>query len=71
MSLSSLGFTSCLADPDVWFRGAVKPYGTQYYEYLLAYVDDMLMISHEPQVTMNALSQLYRMKEGSVGKPTK
>ncbi len=71
MSLSSLGFTSCLADPDVWFRGAVKPDGTQYYEYLLAYVDDMLMISHEPRVTMNALSQLYRMKEGSVGKPTK
>jgi hypothetical protein len=71
MSLASLGFTSCLADPDVWLRGATKPDGTQYYEYLLAYVDDMLMISHEPQKTMDALSKLYRMKEGSVGKPSK
>lgn len=27
MTLTSLGYTSCLADPDVWFRGATKPDG--------------------------------------------
>lgn len=43
----------------------------QYYEYLLVYMDDMLMISHEPQITMDALGRQYHMKEGSVGKSTK
>jgi hypothetical protein len=70
-SLMSLGYTSCLADPDVWYRSATKADGTNYYEYLLVYVDDTLVISHEPHVTMAALSELYRMKEGSIGKPTK
>jgi hypothetical protein len=56
-----------LADPDVWFRGAVKSVGMQYYEYLLVYMDDMLMISHEPQITMDTLGRQYHMKEGRVG----
>jgi hypothetical protein len=27
-SLQELGFTSCIADPDVWYRPATKPDGT-------------------------------------------
>jgi hypothetical protein len=34
-TLKDLGFTSCLADPDVWFRAAKKPDGYEYYEYIL------------------------------------
>jgi hypothetical protein len=70
-SIMSLSYTSCLANPDVWYQSATKVDGTRYYEYLLVYVDDTLVFSHEPQVTMTALSKLYRMKEGSIGKPTK
>ena len=32
-TLQSLGFNSCLADPDVWFRAATKPDGFEYYDY--------------------------------------
>jgi hypothetical protein len=71
MTLISLGYTSCLADPDIWLREATQPDGTLYYEYLLAYVDDMLLVSHDPYKTMNALSKVYRMKEGSIGEPKK
>jgi hypothetical protein len=46
-TLYSMGFTSRLADPDVWFCPATKPNGFQYYEYVLAYVDDILAISHD------------------------
>jgi hypothetical protein len=45
-TLKSLGFTSSLADPDVWYRAASKPDGFEYYEYVLAYVDDILVLSH-------------------------
>jgi hypothetical protein len=35
-----MGLTTSLANPDVWFHPAVKSDGFQYYEYVLAYVDD-------------------------------
>ena len=43
--MQHLGFTSCLADPDVWMRPAIKSDGTHCYEYVLLYTDDALTIS--------------------------
>jgi hypothetical protein len=41
-----LKFESCLADPDVWMRPALKPDGSEYYyEYVLIYTDDVLVVS--------------------------
>ena len=40
-----LVFASFLADPDVWMREAQKSDGTAYWDYLLLYVDDALVIS--------------------------
>jgi hypothetical protein len=63
-TLHSLGYTSCLADPDVWFRSATKECGFEYYEYVLVYVDDLLVLSHHPELTMKALESFYRLKDG-------
>ena len=68
-TLYDLEFKSTLADPDVWFKPSTKPDGFQYYEYVLIYVDDILVLSHQPNITMKALGELYRLKEGSVGIP--
>ena len=68
-TLQDLEFKSSLADPDVWYKRATKPDGFQYYEYILIYVDDILVLSHQPKLTMNALGALYCLKEGSVGIP--
>lgn len=46
--LISLGCTSCLADPDVWMRPALKDNGTPYYEYLIVYIDDVLSVPQAP-----------------------
>jgi hypothetical protein len=62
-TLHTLGYSSSLADPDVWMRPAVKVNGEHYYEYVLVYVEDILSISINPQETMNALAKLYRLKE--------
>ena len=40
-----LNFKSCLADPDVWMRPVIKSDGNTYYEYILLYVDDALVVS--------------------------
>ncbi len=45
-TLRDMGFTSCLADADVWYRAAKKPCDYQYCEYVLVYVDDVLTLSH-------------------------
>ena len=63
------GFVSCRGDPDVWMRPKVKPNGDKYWEYVLCYVDDILCISHEPQVVMDYLASKYTLKKGSVKEP--
>ena len=64
-----MGFTSSLADPDVWMRPAVKNNGFAYYEYIFVYVDDLLVISERPNLIIKGIGTCYRMKEGSVTKP--
>jgi Reverse transcriptase (RNA-dependent DNA polymerase) len=68
-TIRTLGFGPCLADPDVWLRRAIKPGGNEYYEYLLVYVDDILVVSHDPKAVMDLLAQHYTLKAGSVRTP--
>ncbi len=34
------------------------------YEYVLVYVDDLLVLSHQPDKIMKALEDFYRLKDG-------
>ena len=58
-TMTDLNFTLCQADPDVWMQPAVKPDSTKYYEYVLIYVDVILVISHRASTIMDNLSALY------------
>jgi hypothetical protein len=69
-TLHELGFKNCLADLDVYIWPNVKPCRTHYYEYVLVYVDDVLMVSYDPQDIMNKLGKRYTLKPGSVREPT-
>jgi hypothetical protein len=68
-TLREAGYQSCYADPDVWMKPNTKPDGFKYWEYVLCYVDDVLVVSHEPQKVMDHLNSRYTMKEGSVKPP--
>lgn len=70
-TLTDMGFKSSLADPDVWLRPQVKPDAFQYYEMVLVYVDDILVLSHETKPVMDSISALYLLKEDSIGTPTR
>ena len=66
-----LNFKSCLADPDVWMRPAIKSNGNTYYEYILLYVDDALVVSENAEsILHNELGRYFHLKEESIGPPT-
>jgi len=58
-----MGFTPCLVDPNVWMHLATKPDGTPYYKYILCYVDDVLIISMDPDGIVNELKEHFVLKE--------
>jgi len=68
--LISLDYRASYADPDVWLRPAVKPDGTEYYEMILCYVDDILSISHDPMRTMLRIKEKFALKNDEVKTPS-
>jgi hypothetical protein len=62
-TLMSMNFQPSLADPDVWIHAASKRDGYEYYEYILVYVDDLIVISHDPGKAMQTIQTAYRLKE--------
>ena len=68
--VNTLGFTPTRADPDVNIRTQKTPQGTPYYEYLLVYVDDVLVVSHNPGKIMEAIGLEFEIKNNFCGPPT-
>lgn len=64
-----LGFTSSLADPDVWYKPMTKHDGTKYYAYLLIYVDDVISIDVDAKQNIEELGTIFKIKDGSAGPP--
>ena len=67
--LQDIGYTSYKADPDVWLRTAVKPDGAEYYEMVLCYVDDVLVISNMPMRTMDGIISVFKLKDDKAEVP--
>ena len=67
--MDHMGYKSCLADPDLWMRQTKLDNGTEYYEYILLYVDDCLVISEHPDQALKKLGKYFPMKPESVGPP--
>ena len=68
--MNFLGFTSCKADSDMWMREATTNEGVDYWEYLLLYVDDCLVISHRGEdVLRDEIGKHLKLKGTSIGQP--
>ena len=67
--LQHLGYESCKADPDIWYKAESKPNGETYYAYLLVYVDDIMAIGTRPRDTLMKLNKYYKIKNDSIGPP--
>jgi len=51
------------ANLDVWMHNAVKPDGTMYYEYVLCYVDDVMVIGANQNKVIEELQEHFVLKE--------
>ena len=70
-AMDEMGFTSCKADPDIWFRPALKADGVEYYQYVLLYCDDILAIMEDPErFIREELDARFVVKPKSIGQPT-
>ena len=57
-TIEDMGYTNTTADPDVWRRRARRTDGSEYYEILLSYVDDILCVSEDPKKTIKAIGDI-------------
>lgn len=65
--MDHIGYQSSLGDPDVWSRPAVKDDGTEYYEYMLVYMDDTLCCLEHPMEAMMKLNKYVPFKKDKKG----
>ena len=67
-----LWFEYSQANPDVWIRESVQKDGsTKYYEYVLLYTDDCLVISDLVEIVLcKEIGKYFNIKESSIGPPT-
>ena len=65
--MDTLGFTSWFSDPDVWMRNFKREYGIAYYEYVLLYADDCLVISDNSEnVIREEIGKYFELKKESI-----
>ncbi|EJK65892.1 hypothetical protein THAOC_13210, partial [Thalassiosira oceanica] len=72
---NKLGFTSSRGDPDVWFRESRRNEGGEpYYEYVLIYTDDILVLSDNAEAVLReelgSGFEKFELKEESIGPPS-
>ena len=68
-NLRTLEYFPMKADPDLWMKPAVKSDGTEYYEYLLAYVDNLCGVSMDTKNKFDSIGDLFTIKKESVKEP--
>ena len=54
-----LGYESCLADPDLWYKAETNPVNNHKY-YVLLYVDDVLCIHHDGVNTIKIIDKYLK-----------
>ena len=68
--MRQMGYTSCKADPDLWYKAETRPTDNfRYYAYILCYVDDILCVHYNPVSVLNLINGYMPLKPSSVGDP--
>jgi hypothetical protein len=68
--MRQMGYTSCKADPDLWYKAETRPDDNfKYHAYILCYVDDILVMHHDPMTILDKINEYMPLKPSSVGDP--
>ena len=66
--MEALGYKSCLADPDLWYKAQTRN-GSEYYSYILCYVDDIMVIHENARPVLDRIDKFMKLKASSIGDP--
>ena len=69
-TFDKMGFTSFVADPDIWMRPAMKSDGEAYYEYIVCHVDDVLVISVDAKSLLEEIQKNFKLKKNKIEPPS-
>ncbi|KAL7478441.1 LOW QUALITY PROTEIN: hypothetical protein ACHAW6_004208 [Cyclotella cf. meneghiniana] len=67
--LHKMGYYSCLADAVLWLREQTDQNGIHYYANVLCYVDDLLVVYHNPRQIMDKIDGFLPLKPDSIAPP--
>jgi Reverse transcriptase (RNA-dependent DNA polymerase) len=67
--LREMGFVGNRAGLDFWMNPASKPDGTEYYQYVICYMDDVAAAMENPKEFMDAPGRRFTLKDGSAKEP--
>jgi hypothetical protein len=67
--MREMGYRPCQADPDLWMKEQTHRNGEAYWSYILCYVDDLLVMHHNPKKVMDKINGYLPLKPDSVGPP--
>ncbi|KAL7475089.1 hypothetical protein ACHAW6_001020 [Cyclotella cf. meneghiniana] len=57
--LHKMGYHPCLADPDLWLKEQTDWKCNRYYAYILCYVDELLVVHHNPRLSWTGLTASF------------
>ena len=63
-------FKYCISDSNISMRPSVIPDDKEYCDYLIIYVDDILLISIDPDAAMNQLREQLKLKNYKMEEPS-
>ena len=64
-----IGFKPTKADTDGWIHPAVKPYGSEYYEYIMCYINDIVSVSLDAKYILQSLQGQFKLKGDKIEPP--
>ena len=67
--MHSLGYKSCLADPDLWLKAKLDEHGKESFSYILCYVDGIMVIHHKALPILEKINKFMKLKKSPVGDP--
>ena len=68
--MRALGYESCNADADLCYKPMTRPDdNVLYFTYVLLYVDDCMVISHNATATLQEMDKFVQIQPGSKGDP--
>ena len=67
--MTTLEYTPCRADNDLWMKRETNAEGLSYYSYILCYVDDIMVVHHDALPVLMKVDKYFKLKPSSIGDP--